>query len=159
MSALSVAAASEATAQAPVAAAGSSDLPTKPVMTLAAVKRLLQAGEAEAQARGLAVSIAIVDDGGHLWSASRLDAAPPSTVSIATDKARTAALIRRPGKAFEDLINGGRVALLSIGSLSAMLDGGMPLTVQGHCVGAVGVSGGRPPDDAAVIEAVLRAWG
>jgi uncharacterized protein GlcG (DUF336 family) len=142
-----------------VAAAAAIELPSKPFLTLAAVKRLLQAGEDEAQARGLAVSIAVVDDGGHLWGVTRLDAAPPSTAAIATEKARAAALIRRPGKAFEDLINGGRFALLSIGSLSGMLDGGTPLMAKGQCVGAVGVSGGRPADDAVVIEAVLRALG
>jgi uncharacterized protein GlcG (DUF336 family) len=155
VSALSVAAAPAASVQAQ--ATGIGDLPTKPFLTLAAAKRVLHAGEAEAQARGLAVSIAIVDDGGHLLCAVRLDAAPPSTTAIATEKARTAALIRRPGKAFEDLINGGRIALLSISSLGGMLDGGTPLTVKGQCVGAVGVSGGRPADDTAVIEAALRA--
>jgi uncharacterized protein GlcG (DUF336 family) len=158
VSALSVAAAPAVSAQAPAAVSGGiGELPTRPVLTLSAAKRLLQAGETEAQTRALAVSIAIVDDGGHLLCAVRLDATPPSTAAIATEKARTAALIRRPGKAFEDLINGGRIALLSIGSLSGMLDGGTPLMVKGQCVGAVGVSGGRPADDAAVIEAVLRA--
>lgn len=158
VSALSVAAAPVASAQAQAnASTAMGDLPAKPFLTLAAAKRLLLAGEAEAQSRAFAVSIAIVDDGGHLLCAARLDAAPPSTAAIAAEKARTAALIRRPGKAFEDLINGGRIALLSINSLSGMLDGGTPLMVKGQCVGAVGVSGGRPADDAAVIDAVLRA--
>lgn len=133
------------------------DLPSKPYMTLAMAKHLLQAAEAEASAKGFLMSVAIVDDGGHVWAVHRLEGAPPSTAAIATEKARTAALIRRPNKGFEDLINGGRTALLSIGSLQSMLDGGTPLMVGGHCIGAVGVSGGRPPDDNAVVEATLRA--
>ncbi len=139
------------------AAAANAELPMRPGLSLALAKRLLQAGEAEAMTRQLAVSIVVTDDGGHPWALLRLDAAPPATAAIAGEKARTAALIRRPGKAFEDLINGGRTALLSIGSLHGMLDGGMPLMVQGHCIGAVGVSGGRPPEDNAVVDAVLRA--
>lgn len=131
-------------------------LPMKPVLTTALAKRLLQAGEAEAAARGFAVSIVIADDGGHACAVLRLEGAAPATAAIAGEKARTAALIRRPGKAFEDLINGGRTALLSIGSLQGMLDGGTPLMVNGHCIGAVGVSGGRPPEDNAVVDAVLR---
>jgi uncharacterized protein GlcG (DUF336 family) len=126
-------------------------------MTLAMAKHLLQAAEAEASSKGFLMSVAIVDDGGHVWVVHRLEGAPPSTAAIATEKARTAALIRRPNKGFEDLINGGRTALLSIGSLQSMLDGGTPLMVGGHCIGAVGVSGGRPPDDNAVVEATLRA--
>jgi len=133
------------------------DLPSKPCMTLAMAKHLLQAAEAEATSKGLLMSVAIVDDGGHVWAVHRLEGAPPSTAAIAMEKARTAALIRRPSKGFEDLINGGRAALLSIGSLQSMLDGGTPLMVGGHCIGAVGVSGGRPPDDNAVVEATLRA--
>lgn len=138
------------------AAASVQDLPHKPMLTLALVKRLLQAGETEAVARQLTVSIVIADDGGHPWALLRLEGAAPATAAIAGEKARTAALIRRPGKAFEDLINGGRTALLSIGSLQGMLDGGTPLMLGGHCLGAVGVSGGRPADDNAVVDAVLR---
>jgi uncharacterized protein GlcG (DUF336 family) len=67
------------------------------------------------------------------------------------------ALIRNPNKGFEDLINGGRTASLSVGSLLSMFDGGTPPMVGGHCTGAVGVSGGRPTDDNLVFEATLRA--
>jgi glc operon protein GlcG len=137
----------------------SQELPSKPYLTLAAVKELLQAAESEARAKGLKVSVAIVDDGGHVCGVLRLDGAPPSTAAIAADKARTAALIRRPGKAFEDLINGGRLAMLSVAGLGSLLDGSQPLVMKDHCVGAVGISGGRPPEDNAVIDAVLRAWG
>lgn len=150
----------EALAQASSASAPTSSatqsLPMKPVLTMTLAKRLLQAGEAEAAARGLAVSIVIADDGGYPWALLRLEGAAPATAAIAGEKARTAALIRRPAKAFEDLINSGRTALLSIGSLQGMLDGGTPLMLNGHCIGAVGVSGGRPPEDNAVVDAVLR---
>lgn len=141
----------------PAAAATALELPSKPYLTLALATHLLQAAQVEAMSKGWLQSIAIVDDGGHVWAVHRLDGAPPSTAAIATEKARTAALIRRPNKAFEDLINGGRPALLSIGCLDSLLDGGTPLMVRDHCIGAIGVSGGRPPEDNAVVDATLRA--
>lgn len=131
--------------------------PTKPILQLTTVKLLLEAAQAEAATQGLAVSIAICDDGGNVLGVHRLDGAAPATAAIAMEKARTAALIRRPGKAFEDIINGGRVAMLSIGSLSGMLEGGEPLMFEGQCVGAIGVSGGRPNQDGMVVQSAQRA--
>lgn len=141
------------------AALAGAALPTKPVLTLASARQLLQAAEAEAHTAGVAVSIAVCDDGGHLLALYRMDNAPPATAAIAVEKARTAALIRRPGKAFEDIINGGRVAMLSIGSLQGMLEGGEPLLLDGQTIGAVGVSGGRPNEDSLVVRGVQRALG
>lgn len=130
---------------------------TKPVLQLTTVKFLLEVAYAEATTQGLAVSIAICDDGGNVLGMHRMDEAAPATAAIAMEKARTAAMIRRPGKAFEDIINSGRVAMLSIGSLSGMLEGGDPLVFEGHCIGAIGVSGGKPNQDSMVVHSAQRA--
>ncbi len=90
------------------------------------------------------MSIAVVDDGGHLWWLQRLDGAPPISAQIAPAKAHTAALGRRESKVYEDMINQGRVSFLSAPALHGMLEGGVPIMVEGQCVGAVGVSGVKP---------------
>src|SRR5262249_31148998 len=149
-------------ASAPAASASSATaptLPSKPYLTLDAVKRALQAAEAEARSARLSVSIAVCDDGGQLLALHRMDDAPPATAAVATEKPRTAALIRRPAKVFEDIIKGGRTAMLSIGSLSGMLEGGEPFTIAGQCAGAIGVSGGRPSEDSQIVASALRALG
>ncbi len=83
---------------------------TKPELEFADVKKIAAAAEAEAVRNGWAVTIAIVDDGGHLLSLQRLDGAAPLSSHIAPGKARTAALGRRESKVYEDIINGGRTA-------------------------------------------------
>jgi uncharacterized protein GlcG (DUF336 family) len=130
---------------------------TKPFLTHDDVKRILAAAEAEAQANAWAVSIAIVDDGGHLLALSRLDGAAPLTAQIAPAKAHSSALGRRESKAFEDIINQGRVAFLSAPAVQGMLEGGVPILVDGQCIGAVGVSGVKSSDDAAIARAGIAA--
>jgi uncharacterized protein GlcG (DUF336 family) len=130
---------------------------TKPLLTLQDVKKIVAACEAEAAAHQWPMSIAICDDGGHTLWVQRLDGAPPATAPIAIEKARTAALIRRPTKAFEDLINNGRVALMSTQAISGILEGGEPLIVEGQVVGAIGISGGRPAEDGQVLQRGLQA--
>lgn len=122
---------------------------TKPVLGLAEIDDILAAARNEAQRHNWAVSIALVDDGGHPLGLVRLDGASPSSAYIATEKARTAALGRRESKLYEDMINGGRVAFLSA-PLSATLEGGVPVLVNGQCVGALGVSGVKSEQDAQV---------
>ncbi|MBC7727228.1 MAG: heme-binding protein, partial [Microbacteriaceae bacterium] len=114
---------------------------SKSVLTLSDVCAMAQAAQAEALARQWPVTIAIVDDGGHLLWLQRLDGAAPITAHIAPAKARTAALGRRESKVYEDVINQGRTASLSAPLLEGMLEGGVPVMVDGQCVGAVGVSG------------------
>jgi len=125
---------------------------TKPVLGLAEIDDLLAAARGEAQRHGWAVSIALVDDGGHPLGLVRLDGASPSSAYLATEKARTAALGRRESKLYEDMINGGRVAFLSA-PISATLEGGVPILVNGQCVGALGVSGVKSDQDAQVAKA------
>ena len=132
---------------------------TKPALTLDDVKRIAAAAEQEAVAHRWAVSIAIVDDGGHLLWFQRMDGAAPSSAHIAPAKARTAALGRRESQLFEDMINNGRTSFLSVPTLEALLEGGVPVIVQGHCLGAVGVSGVKSSEDAQIAKAGIAALG
>ena len=130
---------------------------SKPILTLDDVKKIAAAAEAEAVKNNWAVTIAIVDDGGHLLWLQRLDGAPPVSAEIAPAKARTAALGRRDSKAYEDIINQGRVAFLSAPALQGMLEGGVPIMSGAHCAGAVGVSGVKSHEDAQVARAGIAA--
>lgn len=117
------------------------------------------AAAAEAKSNAWGVTIAIVDDGGHLLWLLRLDGAPPISAHIAPAKARTAALGRRESKSYEDVINQGRYSFLSAPLLEGMLEGGVPVMVDGQCVGAVGVSGVKSNEDAQVARAGIAALG
>ena len=132
---------------------------TKSVLTLSDVRAIAQAAEAEAKANGWAVTIAIVDDGGHLLWLQRLDGAAPLSAHIGPAKARTAALGRRESKVYEEMINQGRTSFLSAPTLEGMLEGGVPILVDGHCVGAVGVSGVKSSEDAQIARAGIAALG
>jgi uncharacterized protein GlcG (DUF336 family) len=99
----------------------------------------------------------VVDDGGHLLWLQRLDGAPPISAEIAPAKARTAAVGRRESKVYEDMINQGRVSFLSAPVLHGMLEGGVPILVEGECVGAVGVSGVKSSEDAQIARAGIAA--
>jgi glc operon protein GlcG len=129
----------------------------KPFLADVDVARISAAAVAEAQAHRWAVTIAIVDDGGHLLWLQRLDGAAPISAQIAPAKARTSALGRRESKVYEDMINGGRSAFLSAPSLDGMLEGAVPVMVEGHCVGAVGVSGVKSGEDAQIARAGIAA--
>lgn len=131
----------------------------KPILELVDLKLIAQAAEAEAIKNDWAVSIAIVDDGGHLLWLQRLDDAAPISAHIAPAKARTAAMGRRESKSYEDMINGGRASFLSAPELSGMLEGGVPIVKDGHYLGAVGVSGVKSNEDAQVARAGIAALG
>jgi glc operon protein GlcG len=132
---------------------------TKSVLEFADVKTIAAAAEAEAIKNNWAVSIAIVDDGGHLLWFQRLDGAAPISSHIAPGKARTAAVGLRETKVYEDMINGGRVSFLSAPDLSAMLEGGVPIMKDGQCLGAIGVSGVKSSEDAQIAKAGIAALG
>jgi uncharacterized protein GlcG (DUF336 family) len=134
-------------------------LKSKPFLDLDAVKRIAAAAEGEAQHHAWTVSIAIVDDGGHLLWLQRLDGAPPISAHIAPAKARTAALGRRESRVYEEMINQGRMSFLSAPDLHGMLEGGVPILVGGQCVGAVGVSGVKSSEDAQIARAGIAALG
>ncbi len=132
---------------------------SKPMLSLDDVKRIAAAAEAEAQANRWAVTIAVVDDGGHLLWLQRLDGAAPVSAHIAPAKARTAAMGRRETKVYEDMINQGRTSFLSVPAVEGLLEGGVPITVDGHCIGAIGVSGVKSTEDAQVCKAGIAALG
>jgi uncharacterized protein GlcG (DUF336 family) len=129
---------------------------TKPLMTLEDAKRMAAAAEAEALSHRWNVAIAICDDGGHLVLLHRLDGVAPISSTIAPAKARAAALGKRETKLYEDMINQGRTAFLSA-PLDGMLEGGVPIVVDGHVVGAIGVSGVKSNEDAQVAKAGIAA--
>ncbi|HMN65278.1 MAG TPA: heme-binding protein [Burkholderiaceae bacterium] len=130
---------------------------SKPVLGAAEVKTIAAAAEAEALRNQWAVSIAIVDDGGHLLWLQRLDGAAPISAQICEAKARTAALGRRESRVYEEMINGGRTSFLSAPALEGMLEGGVPIVVGGHYVGAIGVSGVKSSEDAQIARAGIAA--
>lgn len=132
---------------------------TKPVLEFADIKAIAAAAEAEALKNHWAVTISIVDDGGHLLWLQRLDGAAPVSALIAPAKARTAALGRRESKVYEDMINGGRASFLSAPSLDGILEGGVPILKEGQCLGAVGVSGVKSTEDAQIAKAGIAAIG
>jgi uncharacterized protein GlcG (DUF336 family) len=131
----------------------------KPVLQLADIKLIAAAAEAEALKNHWAVSISIVDDGGHVLWLQRLDGAAPISAQIAPAKARTSALGRRESKMYEDVINGGRFSFLSAPTLEGMLEGGVPIMKDGQCLGAVGVSGVKSAEDVQIARAGLAAIG
>ncbi len=122
------------------------ELPTKRVLTLGMAKKLVAAAEAEAKKRGATVVIAVVDDGGQLILLERLDDTQVASVEVAMGKARTAAIFRRPSKVFEDQVKNGRVAALALPGATP-LQGGVPITVDGKVIGAIGASGNSPQED------------
>jgi uncharacterized protein GlcG (DUF336 family) len=123
------------------------------------VKAIAAAAEAEALRHQWAVTIAIVDGGGHLLWLQRLDGAAPLSAHIAPAKAHTAALGRRESKGYEDMINGGRYSFLSAPTIDGMLEGGVPIFKDGVCIGAVGVSGVKSSEDAQIAKAGIAALG
>jgi glc operon protein GlcG len=132
---------------------------SKAVLEFADVKTIAAAAEAEAVKNNWAVTIAIVDDGGHLLHLQRLDGAPPISSHLAPAKANTAAMGRRDSKIYEDVINGGRMSFLSAPYLQGMLEGGVPIMKDGQCIGAVGVSGVKSSEDAQIARAGMAAIG
>ncbi len=132
---------------------------SKPLLEFEDVQKIAAAALLEAQRNHWAVCIAVVDDGGQLLHLQRLDGAAAASAAIAPAKARTAALGRRESKVYEDMINGGRQSFLSVPALEGMLEGGVPILKDGHCLGAVGVSGVKSQEDAQVARAGIAALG
>jgi glc operon protein GlcG len=132
------------------------ELPVKQVLTLNVAKKIAAAAEAEATRRGSTVVIVVVDDGGHIIVLERLDDTQVASVEVGIGKARTAAIFRRPSKVFEDQIREGRVAALALPGATP-LQGGIPITVNGKVIGAIGVSGNTPQEDEDIAKAGAAA--
>src|SRR5262245_13006498 len=123
-------------------------------ITLEAAKEMAAAGEAEARKNGWNVAIAIVDASGGLILFHKLDETQPGSIAVAQGKARAAALFKRPSKAMEEAITGGKQAFLTIEGIVPM-QGGLPVIVDGKVIGAVGVSGVTSAQDEQVAQAAL----
>lgn len=130
--------------------------PTKPLLDLDAANRIADAAQLEAVKRGATVVIAVVDDGGYPLVLRRLDNTQVASVQVGIDKARTAAIFRRPSKVFEDQVKNGRVSAIALAG-AVPLQGGLPLTLNGTVVGAIGVSGNTPQEDEDIAAAGARA--
>lgn len=118
----------------------------KTALTLEGAKKIAAVAESKARAEGARVVIAVVDEGGSLLLLERLDDTQVASVNVGIDKARTAAIYRRPSKVFEDQVKNGRVSALALHGAVA-LQGGVPIIVGGKVIGAIGVSGETPGQD------------
>ena len=132
-------------------------LPQRPTLSLEAARVALGASEAEALRNAWRVVIAVVDEGGHTIVLTRLDGAQWSSIDTAVAKARAAVAWKRPSRMLEESVNQGRTAFLSITQGMAVLQGGVPIEIDGVIVGAVGVSGVKAADDEVVALAGVNA--
>ena len=129
---------------------------SKAVLNLEDVTRIVTACRDEALRNQWAVTIAVADDGGHPLALERLDGCPQISAYIAQGKARSAALGRRETRLYEEMINAGRTSFLSV-PLDSMLEGGVPIIIDGQVIGAVGVSGVKPEQDGQIAKAGVAA--
>jgi len=132
-------------------------LPAKKSLTLEAARIAMSASEEEARRGGWKVVIAVVDEGGHTIAMERLDGAQWSSIDTAVGKARAAVAWKRPTRLLEESVNNGRIAFLSIAQGMALLQGGVPIEIDGQVLGAVGVSGVKAADDEVIALAGVNA--
>ena len=132
-------------------------LPSKKTLSLEAARVALAAAEAEARRNNWRVVIAVVDEGGHTLALVRLDGTQWSSVDTAVEKARAAVAWKRPTRLLEESVNQGRTAFVSISQGMALLQGGVPIEVEGTIIGAVGVSGVKASDDEVIALAAVNA--
>jgi uncharacterized protein GlcG (DUF336 family) len=121
-------------------------------------RKVAAGAEAESKKNGWRMAIAIVDNHGFLVYYERMDDTQTASVGVALDKAKAAAMFRRPTKAFEDGIAKGRVALLGLNGATP-IEGGLPIMSGGKVIGAIGVSGANSDQDAAAAAAGIKAAG
>ncbi len=131
---------------------------TRPMLTLEDCRRISTAAEAEAKKNNWNVCIAILDDGGHLLHLVRMDGASPANARIAMEKGRTAAESRRSSAVWEERIKAGRNSMLGMPGITPV-QGGLPIIVEGICVGGVGVSGVQSQEDEQIAAAGIKALG
>ncbi len=133
--------------------------PYGPPITLEQAKKVIAAGQAEAQKNNWPVAITVVDSGGHVVAMERMNNTQLGSIAAAEDKARTSVFFRRPSKAFEDAVANGGIGLRVLGLRGATpYDGGLPLFVDGKLIGAVGVSGVLPAQDGQIANAAAEGF-
>ena len=126
------------------------------IITLDGAKAIIAAAEAEALKNKWTVAIAVVDEAGNLIAFHKIDDTQIGSIDIAIGKARTAARMKRPTKALEDAVAGGRTVMLAVDGITP-LEGGVPVMLDGRVIGAVGVSGVTSQQDAQVAAAGAAA--
>ncbi len=129
---------------------------TRPVLTLADCEAITGAALAEATRNNWKVSIAVLDDGGHPLHFVRMDHATPANAAIALEKARTSALSRHASGIWEQRIRDGRLSMLAMPGILP-IQGGLPIIIDGTCIGAVGVSGVQSHEDEQIAKAGIDA--
>jgi glc operon protein GlcG len=134
----------------------SAQLATKKTLTLEVAKKIAAAAEVEARKNSWNVVITVVDDGANLVYLQKMDGTQIGSLDIAQMKARTAIRMKRPSKVFEDMIVGGRNAVLKLPDVLGV-EGGLPLVVDGQFVGAIGVSGVTSAQDGQIAAAGVKA--
>lgn len=132
-------------------------LPSRKTLTLEAARLAMAACEAEAARGGWKVVIAVVDEGGHALMVHRIDGTQWSSIDTAVGKARAAVAWKRPTRLLEESVNNGRFAFLSISDGMALLQGGVPVDIDGQVIGAIGVSGVKASDDEVIALAGIQA--
>ena len=132
-------------------------LPSKKVLTLEAARLVASAAEATATAGGWKVVIAVVDDGGHAILLQRIDGTQSSSVETALGKAKAAVGFKRPTRILEEMVNNGRYSFLSAPGGPVLLQGGLPIEIDGQLVGAIGVSGVKASDDEIIAKSGVEA--
>ena len=125
-------------------------------ITVDQAKKIAAGALAESKKNSWRMAISIVDNHGFPVYFERMEDTQTASIQIALDKAKTAAMFRRPSKAFEDGIAKGRVALLGL-SGATPIEGGLPIMVDGRVIGGIGVSGMNSDQDAQAAEAGLKA--
>lgn len=128
---------------------------TRPELTQADCEKISAAAFAEAKRNNWVVAVAILDDGGHLLHFSRMDGATPANAAIAVEKGRTAAMSRRTSGSWQERIKTRPEMLKMPGILP--VQGGVPILVDGSCIGGVGVSGVQSHEDEQVAKAGIDA--
>jgi glc operon protein GlcG len=119
-----------------------------PPISLESARKVAAAALAEAQKNGWYMAISVVDPSGTLVYYEKMDNTQTGSASVAIDKARTAALFKRPSKAFQDIVAGGGPGLRLLGLPGAVpIEGGIPLMANDQIVGAIGVSGDSSDHD------------
>ncbi|MGE3679381.1 MAG: heme-binding protein [Burkholderiales bacterium] len=129
---------------------------TRAVLTQEDCEKISAAAFAEARRNDWNVAVAVLDDGGHLLHFSRMDGATPANATIAVEKGRTAAISRRASGKWEEIVKGGRTVMLKMPGILPV-QGGLPIMVDGACVGAVGVSGVQSHEDEQIAAAGIKA--
>ena len=137
-------------------ASAANDLPTKKYLNLATIKTMVAAAEAEAQKRGVEVTICIVDESGNLLFLEKADSASLNTIQFAQKKARHAAFYRSPSKNGADAMKKGTAEALAFPDFFPN-QGGLPIIADGQILGGIAASGAKSEIDEAIAQAALDA--